>query len=472
MSELIAQPQSPLADGSRVAHDPESPRLTPSTSPDISVLLILMTFAMVVGAILHRQQVAYGVNDGSRLNTVYYLLQYGTYEYLPETRPWSIRSDTLAVGPDDPINRPVLRTIDMICVDGKFYSSKPPLYPTCLAGIAWLTQKIGFVTMYDKPRVIVRTLIIVGQVLPLMICLILLRRHIYQITESPFARNVSMLVACMGTYLTPWVNTINNHVPAAAVSMIALDAFLRIWYEGRREWYWFAIAGFFAALTATFELPAGLLAVAMFVILLTLHAPRTLMFGLIAAAIPTAAALYLNHVVTGQLVPAYEQVDTQGGFYDYPGSYWGRRKGVDALNEPWYVYLMHMTIGHEGFFSLSPILLVALAGMILQIRRRGDRWQFAVLVLSLTVAVMGTYVYKTRNYGGGCMGFRWLFWILPMWLLFLPYGVKLMTHSFIRQICLYACLAISFFSVSFAWDNPWKRPWLRILLREWDWINY
>jgi len=109
--------------------------------------------------------------------------------------------------------------------------------------------------------------------------------------------------------------------------------------SNRREWYWFALAGFFAALTATIELPAGLLAVALLVALLIKDARRTLGLGLIAAAIPTTVALYTNHVVTGQLMPAYEQWNKPGGFYDFKDSYWNHRTGIDAADEPWHVYL-------------------------------------------------------------------------------------------------------------------------------------
>ena len=30
---------------------------------------------------------------------------------------------------------------------------------------------------------------------------------------------------------------------------------------------------------------------------------------------------------------------------------------------------------------------------------------------------------KARNYGGSTQGLRWLFWLIPMWLLCLPAGL-------------------------------------------------
>lgn len=451
---------------------PEPALVRPRSLVDLSPLMILITAVLIVGTILHRQQLMYSPNDSSRWNTVYYLAQHGTYEYLPVTDvKWAHRGTK----PGEPIplwDTPVLWTIDMIRVDGKMYSSKPPLLPTVLAGIAWTIGKTTGQTFHENPWFIERSILILAQVVPFVIMLLLLRRHVFRATESAFARHFAIAVACFGTLLTPWLVALNNHVIAAATGMIALDAAIRIWYENRREWYWFAIAGFFAAFTACIELPAGLLAVVLFVALLVKDHKRTLIAGLIPALIPTAAALYTNHIVTGQLMPAYESWNEPGGFYDYPDSYWNKRSGIDALDEPKHVYLAHMLVGHDGFFSLTPVLLVALAGITIELCRRSDRALLAGVTLAMTATVIVVYVVKTNNYGGGCQGFRWLFWILPMWLLFLPAGVEWFARHAVGRYALYALFVISVFSAGFALDNPFTQNWLRLLMNKAGIINY
>jgi hypothetical protein len=291
-------------------------------------------------------------------------------------------------------------------------------------------------------------------------------------TQEGFVPHFVMAVACFGTLLTPWAITLNNHVIAAATGMIALDSAIRIWFEGRREWYWFSLAGFFAVFTASIELPACLFAVVLFVALLVKDHKRTLLAGLLPAIIPTAAALYTNHIVTGQLMPAYESWNKAGGFYDFPGSYWNNRSGIDAINEHKAVYVAHMLVGHDGFFSLTPILLVCLAGLIIEWRRRGDRVQLAWMVLAITAAIIVVYTVMTNNYGGGCHGFRWLFWVVPMWLLFLPAGAAWLARSGIGRCSLYGLLFISLFTVGYALDNPWSINWIRLLMRNTGVINY
>lgn len=459
----------PMTEQTSPGSEPRPAR--PGQQLDLSWLMILIITGLISGVILYRARLIDSPNDSSRWNTVYYLVEHGTYEYLPSANPeWAMR-DTSS-GEISLTEAPVLWTIDMICVDGKMYSSKPPLLPTVLAGLAWMTQTVTGETFHENPWFIQRTLLLVTQVLPFVVMLVLIRRHVWRATESPFARHFAVAVACFGTLLTPWLLTLNNHVIAAATGMIALDAAIRIWYEGRREWYWFAVAGFFAAFTASIELPAGLLAVVLFVALLIKDYKRTLVAGLIPALVPTAAALYTNHLVTGQLMPAYASWNESGGFYDYPGSYWNDRQGIDAIDEPKHVYVAHMLIGHDGLFSLTPILVVALAGLILELYRRGDRRLLAGTALGMTVVVMAVYTVRTNNYGGGCHGFRWLFWVLPMWLLFLPGGIDWFIRRAAGRYLLYGLLLVSIFTVGYALDNPWSTNWMRVLLRNAEVISY
>ena len=50
----------------------------------------------------------------------------------------------------------------------------------------------------------------------------------------------------------------------------------------------------------------------------------------------------------------------------------------------------------------------------------------AWLTTVLTVVVLAFYTWnpKARNYGGSTQGLRWLFWLIPFWLLMLPRASK------------------------------------------------
>src|SRR5262249_37819807 len=135
-----------------------------------------------------------------------------------------------------------------------------------------------------------------------------------------------------------------------------------------------------------------------------------------------------QYLAFGQLRPVYEEFGTKS--YEYYGSYWTTPLEMDYFNkqpEPYGVYLFHMTFGHHGVFSLTPIFLLSLVGALrLGFARWGKMRVVAWLTLLLTAALLAFYTWnpKARNYGGSTQGLRWLFWLIPFWLIVLPAGVR------------------------------------------------
>ena len=142
---------------------------------------------------------------------------------------------------------------------------------------------------------------------------------------------------------------------------------------------------------------------------------------------PTGAFFLTNYLAISQWRPAYSEFG--GPWYEYAGSHWSRPgRGIDwaGLRESRAEYIMHCLIGHHGIFSLSPIWILAFAGMVLVLVRRlgGDddqrwirRW-LAGGTLLVSLVVLGFYLTnKTVNYGGWTTGLRWLMWLSLLWLL-------------------------------------------------------
>lgn len=258
----------------------------------------------------------------------------------------------------------------------------------------------------------------------------------------------------------------------------------------------FALAGFFAAFTAAMELPATSLAVALLFLLLWLAPRRTLFFFVPAAAVPVAAFLGTNYLAIGQLRPAYSEFG--GPWYEYEGSHWKpaepgqEKRGIDFAQENKAVYAFHVLLGHHGFFSLSPIFLLAAGGMayalFLRARAAGppqaadlepgipirDSGLRGVVILTVLISavVVGFYIYQTHNYGGWTSGMRWLIWLTPLWLLsLLPAADWLSTRRWGRGLA-YVCLGLSVLSAHYPPWNPWRHPWLYRLLESFGWIPY
>jgi hypothetical protein len=94
----------------------------------------------------------------------------------------------------------------------------------------------------------------------------------------------------------------------------------------------------------------------------------------------------------------------------------------------------------------------------------------AWLTTLLTLVVLAFYTWnpKARNYGGSTQGLRWLFWLIPFWLLMLPKGVEGgQTRGWVRALALVA-LGVSALSVGYAMRNPWSHPWILDALEHLD----
>ena len=176
--------------------------------------------------------------------------------------------------------------------------------------------------------------------------------------------------------------------------------------------------------------------------------------------------------------PENEAVDlcAWDNWYDYPGSYWlatnDKKSLVDQGQPSRAIYAFHFLFGHHGIFSLTPIWLLALAGMIALFfnQQINLRW-LAALTLGVSIVVIGFYLMRPemdRNYGGYCCALRWLFWLAPMWLVcMLPVVDWLGRKRWGRWVC-FLLLGLSILSAGYSLDNPWSLPWL---YEVWGWTG-
>jgi len=417
----------------------------------------------------------HSVNDRSRWATVYSLAENGTYQ-IDET-PWPM-------------------TIDRVQLNGHSYSSKPALLPTLLAGEYLVLKKLSFgkLNFQDNPEAVIRTIVATVNLLPMVIFLVFYSHFLGRMPLGLWARTYAMVAAGLGTYLTGFSITLNNHTIAACSSFFALYPAFLIWSEQKRGWWLFAATGFFAAFTAVNEFPAVSLLAVLTLALLWKAPHRTLALFVPLALIPLAAHFYTNYKVTGGLEPPY----AKKAAYDFPGSYWkidpdsGRlvgsktdpatghvtlnvTGGIDNQYEPWYLYLFHMLAGHHGIFSLSPIFIFTVIGVILLLRQPANSLRgVALLTVFLTVVLLIFYLFFAgqRNYGGMCNGLRWLFWLIPLWLMSLPFGLQHKSSSQSFRALALVFLVISAASTFYATRNPWTRPWLHEFLYYVGWIKY
>ncbi len=267
----------------------------------------------------------------------------------------------------------------------EFYSSKPPLLATLMAGLYWILFQLG-ITFQNHPLAVVRALLLLVSGGLFLLYLRQFSRLAEAYGQTDWGRYFVVAAACFATLVTPFTNTFNNHTIATFCVVFALSPFLRILESvgglpfraragssepetqrekmSRRD---FVLTGFFAALTACLDLPAASFAMAVGAILLWLAPRQTLGFFVPAAVLPVAAFFLTNLLAVGQLRPAYSEFG--GPWYEYEGSHWRRplpgevKTGIDwaRFQESRAAYTFHVLLGHHGLFSLTPLWLLALA---------------------------------------------------------------------------------------------------------------
>jgi hypothetical protein len=437
-------------------------------------------------------------NDRSRWSTIRALADEGTYVIG--------HRDPSRAAPDNPYGDSGIvfedgwTSVDKVLRPGTgdFYSSKPPLLPTLMAGEYWLLKHaFGWTLAGDAPSRwwVVRAILLTFNVLPLAVYLVVLDRLFGWLGATDWGRVFVLVMACFGTFVTAFMGALNNHTVATCAIVFALAPALGAVFgrpEDDRGWR-YAVAGFFAAFAACSDLPAASFAVALLGVLLV-HSPgKTLLWAVPAAAIPVVGFFVCNYLAIGQMTPAYGELG--GSWYAYPGSNFNPdaapelRRGVDWAREKesHAEYLFHSFFGHHGIFSLTPVWLLSVAGLAMALLTRHSpaaieprparsiwsrlgQWRvLGAFTLVNSVVVVGFYMVlaPARNYGGWTLGPRWLMWLTPLWLLMLLPAADWLGRSRIGRAVAGVLLALSVLSATVPDGSPWHHPWIYIILEQW-----
>ena len=414
---------------------------------------------------------------------------------------------------------------------GYLYSSKPPLLPTVMAAPYWVLNRVFGLSLKKDPFLTTRILLVLYNLLPLGIAFCCLARIINLLGKSNWSKIFAFAAAIFGFFTLTYVATLNNHVPGFVSISIALWAACEILCLKRDGWFRFFCAGFFGAFAVACDLPslafAGLLCLA-----LLIKRPGKTLFVAIPSGLVVAAAFFAtNYVAHNTFVPAYahkrdhvalEQTLSAGKENDealvaaaelfddkdwyvyvyYPAgrprvpssamiSHWANRSGIDRGEPSKARYAFHSTVGLRGVFSLTPIWLLSLFGILIwlfandkisqsespvecegpddsQIEKahraiRGFARTLALIAATLTVVFFVFFLTRDqgdRNYGGICCCPRWFFPLAPILIPCMLPALEVVRESKIRRAIAYLLLFWSVVSAFYPTWSPWVSPWL------------
>jgi hypothetical protein len=346
----------------------------------------------------------------SRLATVHALTSHGTW-YL-DTVPEDQRP------PFDTVDKVMIKgeVVDGVTTGGHIISSKPPLLPLAMTALYIVQRPVTGWDLNNEDDLIpvARVMSVVLITTSYALALLFFAKTLVVLGIRLPVRIVLLLALAFGTQLFGFATVINNHVPGAAMVLIAVYHAAALIYETvKPAWWRFAVFGLAGALACTIDMPAGIFIAAAGLALLAKFPRETFTVLLPVAAVPFAAHLAVMISITGSPFP----VQTRDAAYYFPGSYWRHPVGIDALNEAKGVYLFHMTLGRKGVFSLYPITIAGLAAALCALIRPIPHRPFILAGLACLAGLTAYYCLGTNNYGGESYGFRWYIVAMPILLL-------------------------------------------------------
>ena len=322
-------------------------------------LLVVLISLVLHCVFLSKATPLQSANDRSRWCTVWSLVERGTFQIdeIRQRKGWD--------------------TIDLVHVDEHFYSTKPPLLTSLVAGITWSLQRLTGWNLLDDLQPLTFLVLVIVNLVPFTVSLLAWIAILDRIAARTETRLASLALAAFGTLLTPFLMTLNNHTIAAAAMTFAIYALMRILSDENRplpNWL-FLVSGFASSAAVTNELPAALFLVMALVLTFRRSAHQTLAYFVPAAAIPLLALVAVNMIATGSWKPVYADYGTDKYRFVIDGipSYWLQPQGIDRNLDSTWTYFLHCTIGHHGVFSLTPIAILALIGWMLKARDRALR---------------------------------------------------------------------------------------------------
>lgn len=424
--------------------------------------LLIVLGAAVLIANLFAARPLMSANDRSRWATVWSLVERGTYQI------------------DEIDAQPAWSTIDKVQHEGHLYSSKPPLLPTIAAGVYWALKQVGGYDLLRHTEETTQFILFLLNAVPTIASFIVFARLLKRLTDDETVQLFALATLCLGTLVTGYATTFNNHSLGAVCLVFALGPLLRITeaMKGREARVFdFVLAGFWIALTVCWELPAAALGVIGFWFAWQCLSRRGVLFFVVAAMIPLGAYFVTNAMATGGWKPFYSFYGTNKYLFTLHGvpSYWMNPRGLDRNLDGPLGYFMHCTIGHHGIFSLSPIFLLALVTWCRRAWWHGTRGACLIwMSLGLTVGVLGFYLSRTQNYnyGGNTYGLRWIIWLSPLWIVAsLPAWQVAVKQKRWLAVTL-VLLLVSAYSAQASARNPWGESWLFRRLTIAGWIDY
>jgi hypothetical protein len=399
----------------------------------VALILICVSLSFILP---HTRYTAWGsANTKSRMATVEALVHHGTYAI--DASPYN-------------------KTMDRVKIDGKLYSSKPPMLPTLIAGAYYVLHKTTGMSFAGKGRAkrfssVHATLSVMFSGTALVVYLLCLYLAACLLVRDPFARLLALATGAFGFFGAGYAVDINNHVPAAALGMLAvvltLDIVRRERSEGETPTVWhFVGVGLALGFLPTVDIPSAVMSIGLGGWLLLAARKRALTIALPVSLVPIVAHMWMTYSYSGGVLPVQMNA-----------SAWERKPSGPRINR--FVYFFHSTFGLRGIFSMVPMLVPAGLGMWASIKQKRSLARPLAFILLGVLVLQAQFYLRRNNYGGVCVGSRWFIPIIAWSLVYVAVFAEQLRegrHHRLWWIAIPIMLLWGGVHLGSAASNPWS----------------
>jgi hypothetical protein len=376
----------------------------------------------------------------------------------------------------DPGQVPAMDSAQLVEVNGKIYADQPPMMALLLSGPAFMMTKLGW-PWRDNAAVVAYVMTLLGATVPVA-CAAGLFYRMGRLFQLPRAWRAGLATAVVfGSGLVTYAVVLNPHAPAAVLVLCAAACLIHVSLSKlpKRGVGWILLAGLCAALAATIDPPAGIIAMLMLVVVATLRMPigyRLLALLLFCAGLigPVAVHAHYSQPINGEIIPGWrhadQTLDAARANPNIPATPAIEPDADEVILGPsrWITigsYIQWITealFGAHGIFSHFPVILIGALGIGAVMHRHWPLFVKALAAASAigAIAIMTLHAIVRSDWHEAMFATRWFVLFLPL-ILFWSGAWLRRTHTRTTWTLASVLLAFSVFVAIIGMTEPYPR---------------
>lgn len=313
----------------------------------------------------------------------------------------------------------------IIGLDGHLHSDQPPMLAFILSGPYWLMRRMGC-SMQHAAVMAPYLLTVLGSTLPVAAAAGLVYRMSRMFEIGRIRRTAMAGVVVFGSGLFAYATVLNEHVPAAVLTLAAMGCFVHLLASLRptHGGPWLLVAGLCAGLAGMIDWPAMLVLPLLIPVICAMRwRKRARLAGVLLYLLGSTPAIALHCAltipITGNVLPGIMHLEL-AKFPDY------RPPLIIDEDEdvvPWWQPILRGSgrptaelFGRHGIFSHFPVMVFGVMGAFVALRRNWPATTklMAAATLVLSLAVFSGYAAINPTPARAMFANRWFLLFLPL----------------------------------------------------------